>query len=134
MPWLQEPCFCSIVIFVNIVRFPPLRYCQISSTIAETSLYSRFGGGIGKRGSVRQVSSELLQFNSPGQPGRFPRATKKVLACSHSHSLQLLCTVGGNQARLDARTECKILKLSLKGGVEAGRTHRCRRACYTLCW
>jgi len=42
-----------------------------------------------------------------------------VLACSHSHSLQLLCTVGGNQARLDARTEFEILEASLKGGVEA---------------
>ena len=50
--WLQKPCFCSIVIFVNIVRFPPLRYCQISSAIAETALYSRFGGGIGQRGGV----------------------------------------------------------------------------------
>ena len=46
--WLQEPCFCSVVIFVNIVRFPPVRYCQISSAIAETALYSRFGRGIGK--------------------------------------------------------------------------------------
>ena len=41
-------------------------------------------------------------------------ATKKVLACSHSRSLQLL-------ARLDARTEFKILEHSLKGGGEAGR-------------
>jgi hypothetical protein len=41
-----------------------------------------------------------------------------VLACSHSRSLQLL-------ARLDARTEFKILEHSLKGGVEAGRAHHC---------
>ena len=45
-------------------------------------------------------------------------ATKMVLACSHSRSLQLL-------ARLDARTEFKILEHSLKGGVEAGRAHHC---------
>ena len=32
-------------------------------------------------------------------------ATKKVLARSHSRSLQLLRTVGGNQAKLDARSE-----------------------------
>ena len=37
---------------LNIIRFPPVRYCQISSAIAETALYSCFGGGIGKRGSV----------------------------------------------------------------------------------
>jgi len=35
-------------------------------------------------------------------------ATKKVLAGSHSRSLQLLCAVGGGQARLDARTEFEI--------------------------
>ena len=40
-------------------------------------------------------------------------------------SLQLLCTVGGNQARLDARTEFENLEPSLRGGVEAGRTHHC---------
>ena len=45
-------------------------------------------------------------------------ATKMVLACSHNRSLQLL-------ARLDARTEFKILEHSLKGGVEAGRAHHC---------
>src|ERR1700733_6897021 len=76
--WLQEPCFCSVVVFVNIVRFPPERYCQISSAIAETSLYSRFGGGIGKRGgvcqgSVRQASSELLQFWFPWPTGAIPQ-------------------------------------------------------------
>src|SRR6266576_848797 len=51
-------------------------------------------------------------------------ATKMVLACSHSRSLQLL-------ARLDARTEFKILEPSLKGGVEAGRAHHCTALCTT---
>jgi hypothetical protein len=46
-------------------------------------------------------------------------ATKMVLACGHSRSLQLL-------ARLAARTEFKILEHSLKGGVEAGRAHHCK--------
>jgi len=36
-----------------------------------------------------------------------------------------VCAVGGNQARLDARTEFEILEPSLKGGVEAGRAHHC---------
>ena len=74
---------------------------------------------------VRQASSELFWFDSPGQPELFSRATKIVLACSHRRSLQLLCPVGGNQARLDARTEFKILERSPKGGVEAGRAPSC---------
>ena len=55
----------------------------------------------------------------------FTSARNKVLAAKHTASLQLLCTVGGNQARLDARTEFENLEPSLRGGVEAGRTHRC---------
>jgi len=39
----------------------------------------------------------------------------KVLAAKHTASLQLLCTAGGSQARLVARTEFKISELSLKG-------------------
>ena len=73
-------------------------------------------------GERRQASSE---FDSPGQLEQFSMATKKVLACSHSRSLQLLCTAGGNQAKSDARTEFKILERSLKGGVEAGRAQSC---------
>ena len=56
---------------------------------------------------------------------RLPLATKTVLACRHMRSLQLLCTVGSNQARLDARTEFENLEPSLRGGVEAGRTYHC---------
>ena len=63
----------------------------------------------GSRGSVR------IQYDSPGQLTRFSGATKK---CSHGRSLRLLCTVGGDQARLDACTEYKILERSLKGGVK----------------
>ena len=43
-------------------------------------------------------------------------AGSKVLAAKHTASLQLLCTAGGNQARLDARTEFKIPERSPKGG------------------
>ena len=35
-------------------KFPPVRYCQISSAIAETALYSRSGRGISKRGRKRK--------------------------------------------------------------------------------
>ena len=48
-----------------------------------------------------------------------------VLAYSHSHSLQLPCTVGSNQARSHARSEFKILEPSPKGGGEAGRAQSC---------
>jgi hypothetical protein len=54
------------------------------------------------------------------------RPIAKVLAAKHTASLQLLCTVGGNQARSDAHSEFKILEPSPKGGVEAGRAHHCR--------
>ena len=40
----------------------------------------------------------------------------QVLTAKHRRSLQLLCTVGGNQARLDTRSEFKILEPSPKGG------------------
>ena len=37
----------------------------------------------------------------------------------------MLYTVGGNQAKLDTRTEFKILERLLKGGVEAGYAYSC---------
>ena len=43
-------------------------------------------------------------------------ARSKVLVAKHTALLQLLCTAGGNEARLDARTEFEILEHSLKGG------------------
>ena len=57
----------------------------------------------------------------------FKSTRSKVLAVKHTASLQLLCTVGGNQARSDARSEFKILEHSLRGGLEAGRAHSCSR-------
>ena len=46
------------------------------------------------------------------------REQLRVLAAKHTASLQLLCTVGGSQARLDARTEFKISQRSPRGGVK----------------
>jgi hypothetical protein len=120
--WLQEPAdsdrpFSAVSWSLsNIVRFPPVRHCQIPSTSLQRQRCTRVleattGGVVEGRGrSVR------LQFGSPGQPRRFSIATKKVLACSHSRSLQLLCTVGGGQARLDARTEFEIFAALAKWG------------------
>ena len=42
----------------------------------------------------------------------------KVLIAKHTASLRLLYIVGGNQARLDARSEFKISQRSPKGGVK----------------
>ena len=74
-------------------------------------LSSRFGGHSG--GIVE--GEKRKRTSSPGQPGRFSMATKKVLACSHSRSLQLPCAVGGNQAKLDARSEFESRQ---RGGVK----------------
>ena len=49
----------------------------------------------------------------------------QVLTAKHRRSLRLLCTVGGNQVRSDARSEFKILERSPKGGGEAGRAQDC---------
>ena len=68
--WLQELCFwrtcdrpSSAVSWslLNIVRFPPIRYCQISSAIAEIALYSRFGGHNGGvvMGEKRKCTSSI---------------------------------------------------------------------------
>jgi hypothetical protein len=75
----------------NIVRFPPVRYCQIPSAIEETALYSRFGGHNGGvvRGEKRKRTSSIwfswptanLQGNqgdSPGQPKRSLRVATAV--------------------------------------------------------
>ena len=77
----------SVVIFVKYREVPTRTILpNFVNLSAETALYSRFGGQNG--GIVRgEKRKRHLQF---GQPRRFSRATKKVLACSHSRSLQLL--------------------------------------------
>ena len=44
--------------------------------------------------------------------------SRRFLQPSHTAPLQLPYTVGGDQARLDTRTEFKISQHSLKGGVK----------------
>ena len=78
------------------------------------------------------IADEIWQYHTGGNLTIFDKdydtvEIAKVLAAKHTASLQLLCTVGGNQARLDARTEFEILELSPKGGVEAGHAHSCMR-------
>ena len=51
------------------------------------------------------------------------REQLRVFAAKYTASLQLLCTVGGSQARLDVCTEFKISQRSPKGGGEAGRAN-----------
>ena len=69
-----------------------------------------------KYNAVSTESDEIWQYRMGGNLTIFDKDHDTVLAAKHTASLQLLCTVGGNQTRSDARTECKILELSLKGG------------------
>ena len=46
------------------------------------------------------------------------REQLRVFAAKHTALLQLLCAVGGSQARLDARSEFEIPQRSPKGGVK----------------
>ena len=49
----------------------------------------------------------------------------KVLIAKYTASLQLLYTVGGNQAKLNTYTEFENLELSLRGGgEETGRVYQ----------
>ena len=56
----------------------------------------------------------LNKDHDTAEEGRLRIASRSKV--KHTASLQLLCTVGGNQARSDARSEFKILEHSLKGG------------------
>ena len=70
--------------------------------------------------AVSTIADEIWQYRTGGNLTIFDKdhntAIAKVLAAKHTASLQLLCTVGGNQARSDARSEFEILERSLKGG------------------
>jgi len=73
--------------------------------------------------AVSAIADEIWQYRTGGNLMIFDKdydtaeegrsRTAEVLAAKHTASLQLLCTVGGNQARLDARSEFEI---SPKGG------------------
>ena len=75
--------------------------------------------------AVSAIADEIWQYRTGGNLTIFDKdhdtaEIAKVLVATAS--LQLLRTVGGNQVRLDARTEFEILELLAKGGVEA---HSC---------
>ena len=97
------------------VRFLDIRFLFLS--FANTTLSLRLPMRFSNIVRVK-TSRYLIKITTP---------VAKVLTAKHTASLQLLCTVSGNQARLDARTEFKILEPSPKGGVEAGRAHYCSR-------
>ena len=78
-----------------------------------------------KFGSVVRV--ETLGHLTKITALRRKASKNKVLAAKHTASLQLLCTVGGGQATVDARAEFEISERSPKGGGEAGRATGCRR-------
>ena len=80
--------------------------------------------------AVSTIADEIWQYHTGGNLTIFDKdhdtaEIAKVLVAKYTASLQLLRTVGGNQARLDARTEFENLELLAKGGVEAGHAHSC---------
>jgi len=79
----------------DIIKF----HRQLQEQLCIRVLAATAGGGAQLRGRGGRVRPQL------GQPRRFSRATKKVLACRHMRSLQLLYTVGGDLA--SPRTEAK---------------------------
>ena len=56
LPHSRFPSSAASWSLSNIVKFPPVRYYQISSAIAGTALYSVFCGGMGKRERKRKRS------------------------------------------------------------------------------
>jgi hypothetical protein len=68
--------------------------------------------------AVPAIADEIWQYRMGGNLTIFDKdhdtaeegrsRTAEVLAAKHTASLQLLCTAGGNQARLDARSEFEI--------------------------
>ena len=70
------------------------------------------------------MGGNLTIFNKDHDTAEEGRSLK-VLAAKHTASLQLPYAVGGNQARLDARTEFIIFGALAKG--ELGRAPDCKR-------
>ena len=94
--------------------WPPKR--EYNAVSAERSM---------KFGSVVRV--ETLRHLTKITALRRKASKNKVLAAKHTASLQLLCTVGGSQATVNARTKFEISERSPKGGGEAGRATGCSR-------
>ena len=120
-PWLARRTKLKTYASSSPPQLPFLLWppkCEYNAVSAERSMEF---GNIVRVGTSRNLIKITTLWRKAGRKS----ARSKVLAAKHTASLQLLCTFGGNQARLDARTECKILELSLRGGVEAGRAHRC---------
>jgi len=100
------------------VELKQLRTCRTCLTYASSIYASSFSLSAKtqvQRCLYREVD-EIWQYRMGGNLTIFNKDHGTVLAAKHTASLQLLCTVSGNQARSDARTECKILELSLRGG------------------
>jgi len=107
-PNLPDVRFLDIrFLFLSLLTMPPLKreYSAVSAIADEIWQY-RTGGNLTIFDKDHDTTEE----------GR--SRTAEVLAAKHTASLQLLYTVGGNQARLDARSEFKILERSPKGGVK----------------
>ena len=80
------PPQCCNLCQISCTRFSPVRYRQISSAIAGTALYSRFGGqsgGAQLRGRGGRVRP------SPGQPRRFS-SLRAGTCVRYNYSVQLV--------------------------------------------
>ena len=102
-------------------RHNPLTYVTLPQHTLPLSLFCEYN-------AVSAIADEIwyiVRVETSRYLTKITTPVAKVLAAKHTASLQLLCIVSGNQARLDARTEFKILEPSPKG-VEAGRAHHCR--------
>jgi hypothetical protein len=74
-----------------------------------------------KDNAISVIADEFWQYSTGGNLTIFDKdhdtaEIAKVPAAKLTASLQLLCTVGGNQVRLDAHTKFEILERSPKGG------------------
>ena len=95
------PPQCRDLYQISCTRFLPVRYHQISSAIAGTAFYSRFGGHSGG-----------AQLRGRGGRVRFSWPTKAILqgnhCCVQAHAfatITTVCTVGGDLA--SSRAEAK---------------------------
>ena len=91
-----------------------------------------------KYNAVFIVADEVWQYHTGGNLTIFDKdhdamedrsRTAEVLAAKCRRSLQLPCTAGGNQAKLNVY---RIRNLR-KGGAEAGHAHGCRSGRQTPC-
>ena len=101
----EAVCLAARTFATGIVIF--IKYRKVSTYIILLNLIGNYRGSVvfakerrRKRMLRKRTSGKfwVASIRLPWPTRIILQATKIVLACSHSHSLQLPCTVGGNQA------------------------------------